>query len=163
MIDTEIAVALIVRRRCPAFAGVIASAKLMTYRMGQLEKKVEKHNTVIERTYKLEEMQAVMQEQTGVANHRIQDLRREELERKLAKLIDVKSLMTLALTAGFIGLTFQSIRQNMSIFYYDCRVLFRNPGRESKKEREERKMSCNVHGNKNANEVHNYSARKRRN
>ena len=57
-----------------AFAGVIASAKLMTYRMGQLEKKVEKHNTVIERTYKLEEMQAVMQEQIRVANHRIQDL-----------------------------------------------------------------------------------------
>jgi hypothetical protein len=42
--------------------------------MGQLEKKVEKHNTVIERTYKLEEIQAVMQEQIRVANHRIQDL-----------------------------------------------------------------------------------------
>ena len=35
---------------------------------------VEKHNTVNERTYKLEEMQAVMQEQIRVANHRIQDL-----------------------------------------------------------------------------------------
>ena len=57
MIDTEIAVALIASGGgvLGAFAGVIASAKLMTYRMGQLEKKVEKHNTVIERTYKLEE------------------------------------------------------------------------------------------------------------
>ena len=60
MIDTEIAVALIASGGgvLGAFAGVIASAKLMTYRMGQLEKKVEKHNTVIERTYKLEEMYA---------------------------------------------------------------------------------------------------------
>ena len=76
MIDTEIAVALIASGGgvMGAFAGVIASAKLMTYRMGQLEKKVEKHNTVIERTYKLEEIQAVMQEQIRVANHRIQDL-----------------------------------------------------------------------------------------
>ena len=44
----------------------------------QLEKKVDKHNTVIERTFKLEEAQAVMQEQIKVANHRIEDLEREE-------------------------------------------------------------------------------------
>ena len=82
------------------------------------------------------------------------------MKEKLAKLIDVKSLMTLALTAGFIGLTCSGTGIHEH-FYYDCRVLFRNPGRESKKiEREERKMSCNVHGNKNANEVHNYSAKK---
>ena len=34
--------------------GVIASAKMTNYRLEQLEKKVEKHNNVIERTYKLE-------------------------------------------------------------------------------------------------------------
>lgn len=34
--------------------GIIVSAKLMTYRIEQLEKKVEKHNCVVERTYKLE-------------------------------------------------------------------------------------------------------------
>ena len=45
------------------FAGVFASAKLTAYRLEQLEKKVDRHNTVIERTYKLEEAQAVMQEQ----------------------------------------------------------------------------------------------------
>lgn len=54
--------------------GVIASSKLTAYRLEQLEKKVDKHNTVIERTYKLEEEQAVMQEQIKVANHRINDL-----------------------------------------------------------------------------------------
>lgn len=36
------------------FAGILASSKLTAYRIGELEKKVDKHNTVIERTYKLE-------------------------------------------------------------------------------------------------------------
>lgn len=60
------------------FAGIITSTKLTTYRIEQLEKKVDKHNTVIERTFKLEEAQAVMEEQIKVANHRIQDLERED-------------------------------------------------------------------------------------
>ena len=51
---------------------------LLEYRLTQLEKKVDKHNTVIERTYKLEETQAVIQEQIKVVNHRISDLEREE-------------------------------------------------------------------------------------
>lgn len=34
--------------------GTVASAKLTTYRIEQLEKKVEKHNSVVERTYRLE-------------------------------------------------------------------------------------------------------------
>ena len=59
------------------FDGVFASAKLTAYRLEQLEKKVDRHNTVIERTYKLEEAQAVMQEQIKVVNHRIGDLERE--------------------------------------------------------------------------------------
>lgn len=58
-------------------AGILTSAKLTNYRIGQLEKKVDKHNTVIERTYKLEEAQAVIQEQIKVANHRIGDLEKE--------------------------------------------------------------------------------------
>ena len=36
------------------FAGILASSKLTVYRLEQLEKKVDKHNTVIERTYALE-------------------------------------------------------------------------------------------------------------
>ena len=34
--------------------GIMASAKMTNYRLEQLEKKVEKHNNVVERTYKLE-------------------------------------------------------------------------------------------------------------
>lgn len=37
------------------------SAALMEYRLQQLEKKVDKHNQVIERTYKLEERAAVIE------------------------------------------------------------------------------------------------------
>ena len=48
------------------------------YRIEQLEKKVDKHNTVIERTYKLEETQAVMEEQIKVAKHRIADLENQK-------------------------------------------------------------------------------------
>ena len=35
--------------------GIIISNRLTTYRIEQLEKKVDKHNTVIERTFKLEQ------------------------------------------------------------------------------------------------------------
>ena len=74
--NTEIIVALIASGGgfLGSLVGVIASSKLTTYRIQQLENKVEKHNTVIERTYKLEENQAVMEEQIKVANHRIADL-----------------------------------------------------------------------------------------
>ena len=54
--------------------GVIASSKLTQYRLEQLEKKVEKHNNVIERVYKLEKHEAVVDEEIKVANHRIDDL-----------------------------------------------------------------------------------------
>ena len=74
--NTEIIVVLIASGGglLGSLVGVIASSKLTTYRIQQLENKVEKHNTVIERTYKLEENQAVMEEQIKVANHRIADL-----------------------------------------------------------------------------------------
>ena len=81
-IPTDIMVALIglAGSAFGAFIGVLASAKLTNYRIEQLEKKVDKHNTVIERTYKLEESQAVIQEQIKVANHRIGDLEKEREE-----------------------------------------------------------------------------------
>ena len=37
-----------------SFLGVMASQKLTTYRLSQLEEKVNKHNNLIERTFKLE-------------------------------------------------------------------------------------------------------------
>ena len=47
---------------------------LLSYKLDELTKRVDKHNNVIERTYKLEEQTAVQEEQIKVANHRIEDL-----------------------------------------------------------------------------------------
>ena len=60
-----------------SFAGVMASSKLTAYRIEQLEEKVNKHNSIIDRTYKLEEQASVMNEKIAVANHRIEDLERK--------------------------------------------------------------------------------------
>ncbi len=54
-----------------SLAGVLAANRLTTYRIQQLEKKVEKHNSIVERTYLLEE-------EMKVANHRIADLERHD-------------------------------------------------------------------------------------
>ena len=37
------------------FGGIITSTKLINYQIDELKKRVEKHNNVIERTYRLEE------------------------------------------------------------------------------------------------------------
>ena len=58
--------------------GIALSSNLTNYRIEQLEKKVEKHNNLITRTYKLEQEFAVMDEKVKVTNHRIDDL--EDLE-----------------------------------------------------------------------------------
>lgn len=50
--------------------GVIASAKLTNYRLEQLEKKVNLHNSVIERVYNLERNHAVLEQ-------RVEDLHSE--------------------------------------------------------------------------------------
>ena len=52
----------------------MTSAKLTKYRIRELEKKVDKHNTVIDRTYKVESRVDVIDEEIKVANHRINDL-----------------------------------------------------------------------------------------
>ena len=54
--------------------GIICNTRLTTYRIKQLEKKVDKHNTVIYRTYKVESRLDVIDEEIKVANHRINDL-----------------------------------------------------------------------------------------
>lgn len=54
--------------------GIFASSKLTAYRIEQLEKKVDKHNQVIDRVYRLEQRDAVFDEEIKVANHRINDL-----------------------------------------------------------------------------------------
>ena len=54
------------------------STALIAYRLDQLEKKVDKHNQVIERTYALEEKTGLLEERVKVANHRIDDLEKKE-------------------------------------------------------------------------------------
>ncbi len=54
------------------------SSALIAYRLEQLEKKVELHNNAVERLYKVEKEQEVMEERIKVANHRIDDLEHHE-------------------------------------------------------------------------------------
>ena len=56
------------------FGGIMLNTKLTNYRIEQLEKKVNKHNSVIDRVYKLEQRDAVVEEEIKVANHRLSDL-----------------------------------------------------------------------------------------
>lgn len=44
------------------WGGIRQANKLTNYRIEQLEKKVDKHNSIIERTYELEKKVAVLQE-----------------------------------------------------------------------------------------------------
>ena len=47
---------------------------LVDYKITELTKRVDKHNNIIDRTYKLEETAAVQAEQMKEANHRITKL-----------------------------------------------------------------------------------------
>lgn len=49
------------------FGGILASSKLTAYRIEQLEKKVDKHNSFAERI-------PVVEEKIKVLNHRVEDL-----------------------------------------------------------------------------------------
>ena len=52
------------------------SAALISYRLEQLEGKVQAHNNLVERMYRAEEHLEVHEEKIKVANHRIEDLER---------------------------------------------------------------------------------------
>lgn len=64
--------------------GVISRRKhnetitLIEYRLNELSKKVDKHNSVIERTFELEKQMELHEEKIKVANHRIEDLERKD-------------------------------------------------------------------------------------
>jgi glucose-6-phosphate-specific signal transduction histidine kinase len=60
--------------------GIAINSKLSNYRIEQLEKKVDKHNNLIERMFRAEEAITVLDEKMKVVNHRIDDL---EDERKV--------------------------------------------------------------------------------
>ena len=77
---TEIIISLItlLGSALGTFGGIFVNSKLTAYRIEQLEKKQDKHNAVIERTYKLEEESALQEEKIKSNERRI-----EMLERKL--------------------------------------------------------------------------------
>ncbi len=50
------------------------SSALIAYRIQQLEQKVDKHNSVIERTYALEKQTELLEERLQTANRRIDGL-----------------------------------------------------------------------------------------
>lgn len=57
-----------------SFGGIMAAQRLTNYRIEQLEKKVDKHNNLIDRMYKVEEKTELLEQAQKVANHRIDDL-----------------------------------------------------------------------------------------
>lgn len=65
--NVTIALITLVGSGLGSLVGILTSAKLTNYRIEQLEKKVDKHNNVMERTL-------VLEEKMKVANHRIEDL-----------------------------------------------------------------------------------------
>lgn len=60
-----------------SLGGVLVSSRLTQYRLEELEKKVQAHNSLIERTYRLEERTELQEEKIKVANHRIEDLEKK--------------------------------------------------------------------------------------
>ena len=74
--STEIIVAIVglAGSAIGSLCGVLINTKLSNYRIEQLEKKVDKHNNLIERTYEIEKDIEVIKTDIKVANHRIDDL-----------------------------------------------------------------------------------------
>ena len=58
------------------------SSALIAYRIQQLEQKVDKHNSVVERTYALEKQAGLLEERLRVANHRLDDLETKQAAEK---------------------------------------------------------------------------------
>lgn len=81
-ISEELAIGLLslVGSLAGTFGGILTSNRLTGYRIEQLEKKVEKHNGIIERVYRLEDNDRLLEEKiTGV------DKRVEKLEKNVTK------------------------------------------------------------------------------
>lgn len=56
------------------FGGILTSTKLTDFRLEQLEKKVEKHNSVIERTFNLEKGEEILEEKLKALNEKLSGL-----------------------------------------------------------------------------------------
>ncbi len=58
---------------CGTFGGIITANRLTNFRIEQLEKRVEQHNSVVERTY-------ILEEKMKAANRRLENLEAFEHE-----------------------------------------------------------------------------------
>ena len=56
------------------FGGIMTSNRLTGYRIQKLEETVAKHNNLVERVFRLEDNDKLLDEKISVANHRIADL-----------------------------------------------------------------------------------------
>jgi hypothetical protein len=59
------------------FGGILTSNKLTGYRIQKLEEQVAKHNNLVERVFRLEDTDKLLEEKIKVANHRIDDLEKQ--------------------------------------------------------------------------------------
>lgn len=58
------------------FGGIMTSNKLVIYRIQQLEAKVEKHNQVVERVFRLEDNDKLLESKINDTNNRLIELTR---------------------------------------------------------------------------------------
>lgn len=80
MSDTlAIAIISLVGTLAGTFGGIMTSSKLTGYRIEQLEAQVKKHNNLVERVFRLEDNDKLIDERIKVANHRIDDLEKAQL------------------------------------------------------------------------------------
>lgn len=78
MIEIIVAILAFAGTLCGAYFANRKTTALIAFRLEELEKKVNKHNNIIERTYALERRVEVDEEKLKVANRRIDDLERAE-------------------------------------------------------------------------------------
>lgn len=65
MEDIFVAVLAFAGTAIGTLGGIMASNKLVTFRLQKLEEKVDRHNTLIERTYKLEGRMDAVEDKIG--------------------------------------------------------------------------------------------------
>lgn len=68
--DIIVAMLALIGTLTGTFGGILTSSKLTSYKIEQLEKKVDKHNSFAERI-------PIIEEKIKVVNHRIDDLENE--------------------------------------------------------------------------------------
>ncbi len=83
--NTEIFVALLslAGTLLGSLFGILTANRLTNYRLGQLEKKVGKHNHLVERMFQLEQDVAVLDNRQKVSEHRLRDLEQEQERRNI--------------------------------------------------------------------------------